>query len=338
MRCPVSCVRVARQGHGSLIGACATRLVAPMRSGGVKGRGVPASSCWPVHAGRSRRQGGAPDWTSDLDAGEDRRRIRRREGRGRSTELVSQAPIRASHAGRIRMTMASGPGCSVSVSAVSLGACDVASAPGVVTFSDGWGSNILEDVKRAGQQLAGDRYGGDLPAPTGGCLGVEAGERRAVLAFWAASSSTHRTHGDPCLVMWPWRTLRSQVAHRGGEPAPGAQLAGGREATDLADLGDQGHGGDRPDARQRLQGIDAGVGLGTDEQVPLEPGHQRGDRIEQAATIIDDGALDGWELKVGQPGPTAVVHSRSCTRIQRSASTACTRHLAAVAMRPSHAR
>src|SRR5215218_1813223 len=33
-----------------------------------------------VSAGRSRGQGGAPCWTNDLEAGEDRRRIRRREG------------------------------------------------------------------------------------------------------------------------------------------------------------------------------------------------------------------------------------------------------------------
>src|SRR6266540_6460056 len=72
-----------------------------MRSGLVKPccRLVAAQS-----AGPSRGQGGAPDWTSDLDAGEDRRRSGRREGPGRSTELVSHAPIRASQVGRIRRT------------------------------------------------------------------------------------------------------------------------------------------------------------------------------------------------------------------------------------------
>jgi hypothetical protein len=54
--------------------------------------------------GLSRGQGGAPDWTSDLDAGEDRQRIRPGEGPGRSTELVSHAPIRASQVGRSRRT------------------------------------------------------------------------------------------------------------------------------------------------------------------------------------------------------------------------------------------
>jgi hypothetical protein len=50
--------------------------------------------------GTSRGQGGAPDWTSDLDAGEDRRRITGREGPGRSRNgVVSQAPIRASQPG-----------------------------------------------------------------------------------------------------------------------------------------------------------------------------------------------------------------------------------------------
>jgi hypothetical protein len=94
------------------------RLHAPMWSGRVKNSWLPGLLVVAGHAGRSQGQGGAPDWTSDLDAGEDRRRIRWREGPGRSTELVSHAPIRASRAGRIRMTLASGPGCSVRTSAV----------------------------------------------------------------------------------------------------------------------------------------------------------------------------------------------------------------------------
>jgi hypothetical protein len=105
--------------RSDLIRAWPTGPIAPMRSGRVKGRILPFLLVVAVHAGRSRGQGGAPDWTSDLDAGEGRRRIRRREGPGRPTELVSQAPIRASQAGRIRMTITSGPGCSVSASAVS---------------------------------------------------------------------------------------------------------------------------------------------------------------------------------------------------------------------------
>jgi transposase len=70
---------------------------APMRSGLVKPLlPSPDGSSLP---GPSRGQGGAPDWTSDLDAGEDRQRIRPGEGLGRSTELVSHAPIRASRLG-----------------------------------------------------------------------------------------------------------------------------------------------------------------------------------------------------------------------------------------------
>src|SRR6266567_9278991 len=69
----------------------------------------------PAAAGVSRGQGGAPDWTSDLDAGEDRRRIGRREGPGRSVNgVASQAPIRPPRTGRVRMTLEFGPGCSVS--------------------------------------------------------------------------------------------------------------------------------------------------------------------------------------------------------------------------------
>jgi hypothetical protein len=74
--------------------------------------------------------------------------------------------------------------------------------------------DLGEDVKAAGQQLAGDRDGGDVPAAAGGALGVEAGERRAYLGRSAACSSTKRTAAEPCLGDGPWRMVRSQVASR----------------------------------------------------------------------------------------------------------------------------
>jgi hypothetical protein len=67
-------------------------------------------------AGYSRGQGGAPRGTNDLDAGEDRRRIRWREDPDDVTELAHTHPF--GPRGGVRMTMASGPGCSVRSTAV----------------------------------------------------------------------------------------------------------------------------------------------------------------------------------------------------------------------------
>jgi len=61
---------LASAGTGVAPGLVSTHEVGPCQGQN--------SSCLLVladHAGRSRGQGGAPDWTSDLDAGEDRRRI-----------------------------------------------------------------------------------------------------------------------------------------------------------------------------------------------------------------------------------------------------------------------
>jgi hypothetical protein len=60
---------------------------------------------------------------------------------------------------------------------------------------------VGEQVPGAGEQLAGDRGGGDfLPAPLGDGLeaGGELGDR---LAVCAASHSTQRSHTEPCLEM-----------------------------------------------------------------------------------------------------------------------------------------
>jgi hypothetical protein len=92
------------------------------------------------------------------------------------------------------------------------------------------------------------------------------------LAVWAASCPIPRTHGEPCLAMWPWRSVRSQVAHLWGQAGPGAQLAGGGEATDVTDLGDQRHRRRLADAGSDPQRLDPGVGLGQRMNLPLQPG------------------------------------------------------------------
>jgi hypothetical protein len=93
-----------------------TSVSAPMRSGPVKGykRFRPPVA---VSVGHRRGQGGAPWWTNDLDAGEDRRRIGWREDPDDVAELAHTHPFGPPELG-VRMTMASGPGCSVRSTAV----------------------------------------------------------------------------------------------------------------------------------------------------------------------------------------------------------------------------
>jgi hypothetical protein len=218
------------------------------------------------------------------------------------------------------------------------GTCDVSSAPGVVTFSGGWGGNPLEDVKRTGQQLAGDGHGGDLLAPAGRALGVEPGERGAGLGLLSGLLQ-HPPHprrallGDVAVA-----DLAVGVAHRGGEPAPGAQLAGGREATDVADLGDQVMAVIGPIPGRACSAWTRGSGLARASRSRSSlatSGVIASIRPQQSSTMVRWTA--GRARSASQARP-AVVHSRSVSWTPRSASTACTRHLAAVTMRPSHAR
>jgi hypothetical protein len=109
----------------------------------------------PSSPARSRGQGGAPDWTNDLDAGEDRRRLLRREDPEEQAELVSHTPIRASK-GKICMTVESGPGCSVKKVGRISGTVRFASGPGTEAFSEGFVvlAHLLEDVKAASEKLS----------------------------------------------------------------------------------------------------------------------------------------------------------------------------------------
>jgi hypothetical protein len=65
--------------------------------------------------------------------------------------------------------------------------------------------------------------------------------------------------------MWPWVDLAVGVAHLGSQPGEGAQLAGGREAADVADLGHQRHRREPTNAA-----IFAKLGL-----PPTDTGHRR---------------------------------------------------------------
>jgi hypothetical protein len=153
----------------------------------------------------------------------------------------------------------SGPGCSVSSTAVvqaqaKTRARPVEASPVPVLPAAGSGCG------RNGPAAAGRSPRGDVAAPAAGQLAVGVGEQGLRLAVWAASCRIQRIHGEPCLVMWPWRILRSEL-RTWGQPGPGAQLAGGWEAADVADLGNQGHGRQLGDAGQGHKGLDPGVGL-----------------------------------------------------------------------------
>jgi hypothetical protein len=82
-----------------------------------------------------------------------------------------------------------------------------------------------------------------------------------VLARWAAWVRTQRTADEPCLVGWPGRTVRSQGARLRGQPGPGAQRAGGRNAGDVADLGHQRHRGLLADAGEHVEAGTRGSGV-----------------------------------------------------------------------------
>jgi hypothetical protein len=83
-----------------------------------------------------------------------------------------------------------------------------------------------------------------------------------VVIFWAASTSAQRSAGEPWREMWPWRALPSELRTVGGQSRPRAQVAGGRKAGDVADLGDDQHRGVAADAADLAEHVDAVIGLG----------------------------------------------------------------------------
>jgi hypothetical protein len=103
--------------------------------------------------------------------------------------------------------------------------------------------------------------------------------------------------------MWPWRRVRSEGRTWGVSPGPGAQLAGGREAADVTDLGDQGHGGELADPGQDHQRLDPWVGLGQRRDLAFQPADRGGQGVQQPTAILDDPPWDRRQLEVGQPRP-----------------------------------
>jgi hypothetical protein len=82
------------------------------------------------------------------------------------------------------------------------------------------------------------------------------------------------------------------VTHLGGQPGPGAQLTRGREAADVTDLGDQGHGSELADPGQGHERLDSWVGLGQRSNLAFQPGDWGGQGVQQPTAVLE--ALLRW--------------------------------------------
>jgi hypothetical protein len=122
----------------------------------------------------------------------------------------------------VGMTASLGPGLLSQVNGRVAGSCGNASAPGTGLLRCRF--QLGQDVEGAGQQPAGDGHGGDVLASTPSQLASALANMGWRLAVWAASCKIPRTHGEPCLVMWPWRTLRSELRTCGVDPAQAHNL------------------------------------------------------------------------------------------------------------------
>ena len=215
--------------------------------------------------------------------------------------------------------------------------CDGASAPGGLTFS-GRGLEFGEQVEAASKELAGDRHGGDVGAAAGGGLGVEGGERRAGLGSLGGllehEADPRRAHlGDVAVA-----DLTVGVAHRRGEPGPGAQLAGSREAADVANLGDKVMAVIGPIPGRACSAWTRGSDLvraSRSRSSRATSGPMASTRARQSVTTVRCTVGRGSSASQARPaGP----HNGSVTPTPRSARIACTRHLSAVAIRTSAVR
>jgi hypothetical protein len=93
------------------------------------------------------------------------------------------------------------------------------------------------------------------------------------------------------------------VAHLRRQPGPGAELAGGWEPGDVADLGDQGHGSELADPGQGHEGLDSWVGFGQRGDLAFQPGDRGGQSVQQPTAVIHHLTRHRWQGEVGQPGP-----------------------------------
>src|SRR5215207_6545771 len=122
------------------------------------------------------------------------------------------------------------------------------------------------------------------------------------LAVWAASCRIPRTQGEPCLVIWPWRTLRSELRTWGVSPAQAHSLrAVGKRAmspisaTKVIAVS-------LPTPGRTISAWTRGSGLARVAISP-QPGDGGGQGVQQPTAVLDDRPWGWRQGKVGQPGP-----------------------------------
>ena len=124
------------------------------------------------------------------------------------------------------------------------------------------GLHVGQQVPGAGQQLAGDRDGGDLLPAAFGDGRVGGGELRGPLGGLRRLVQDPPQPGRALLGDVPVPDGQVRAADGRGQPGPAGQLAGAAEPGDVADLGQHDQRGELPDAGQRPQYLDPRVGLG----------------------------------------------------------------------------
>src|SRR5512132_924342 len=158
------------------------------------------------------------------------------------------------------------------------------------------------------------------------------------LAVWAASCRIPRTQGEPCLVMWPWRRLRSELRTWGVSPAQAHSLRaeGNRAMSPISAT--KVMAVSRPTPGRTMSAWTRGSGLASPaiSRSSRPIGVARASSSPQQSWMIPRGvAGSSRSASQARPGP---VHRLEWSGMPRSASTACTRFLQAVPMRTRLAR
>ena len=233
----------------------------------------------------------------------------------------------------------SGPGLLSQVNGRVTGSCKNASAPSRGLLRCRCCLQLGQDMRGAGQQSAGDRHRGDVLAAAADQLTIGVGEHRVALGRLGGLLQDPPHPGRALLVMWPWRTVRSELRTCGVSPARVHSLRAEGKAADVADLGDQRQGRQPADTGQGHERLDPGVGLGQGADLAFQPPDRGGQGVQQPTAVLDDPPLDRWEVECGKPGPPGPGPQEMWSSpVPRSASTAGSRFLHEVERRTRAAR
>src|SRR6185437_6701543 len=147
---------------------------------------------------------------------------------------------------------------------------------------------VSEQVVGAGDELAGNRGGGDLPAAAAGEGLVAGGEVRVPLGGLRGLARHPPDPGGSLLGDVPVVDRAVAAAHCRGEPGPGRELAGRGEAGDVADLGEQDQRGELPHAGQPGEDLDPRVGLRPLAYLQVEPVDGQLQGVDEGQVVVDD--------------------------------------------------